>query len=430
MKKTAILAVALGACLSSLAQGNETQTKENEFGISAQLRSRAEYRNGVLSPRDEGDKPAFFINERARLGFDYSRKNLQMKFGVQHVGVWGQDPQIDSKGRVVMHEAWAQLNTNDGRFFAKLGRQSLSYDGDRILGTLDWNVAGRWHDMLKLGYQNGVNQLHIILAINQNSERKIGGMFYDQSTAMLYKSMQGAWYHYKGSKLPIDASLLFLNIGYETGTQEKPHTSYLQTVGTKIDYGRSILNVSLEAYYQFGHKIKDVRACAYMLAMNANYRPTPRITTTLGIDYLSGSVNTSEKNTAFDPLYGTHHKYYGFMDYFYAQLWNQWGLINPHVSGDFKFNPRTSLQATYHYFATAADPGKVKQYEGLGRGLGSEIDLQLTYKVMKDVTLSAGYSTMFGSKTMDALKGGNHKSWQDWGWIQLNISPRIFSTKW
>ena len=31
---------------------------------------------------------------------------------------------------------------------------------------------------------------------------------------------------------------------------------------------------------------------------------------------------------------------------------------------------------------------------------------------------------------MDIVKGGNHKSWQDWGWLTLNINPRILFTKW
>ena len=34
---------------------------------------------------------------------------------------------------------------------------------------------------------------------------------------------------------------------------------------------------------------------------------------------------------------------------------------------------------------------------------------------MKDVSLSVGYSLMRGTSTMDVVKGGNHKSWQDWG---------------
>ncbi len=78
-------------------------------------------------------------------------RTLSMKISAQHVGVWGQDPQIDTNGRFIMNEAWAKLDFGAG-FFAQLGRQTLSYDDERILGGLDWNVAGRYHDALKLGY--------------------------------------------------------------------------------------------------------------------------------------------------------------------------------------------------------------------------------------------------------------------------------------
>ena len=40
------------------------------------------------------------------------------------------------------------------------------------------------------------------------------------------------------------------------------------------------------------------------------------------------------------------------------------------------------------------------------------------------------YSFMLGTKTMDAVKGGNHNSWQDWGWVSVNINPKVFFTKW
>lgn len=84
----------------------------------------------------------------------------------------GQDPQIDKNGRFILNEAWAKLDFGSG-FFAKLGRQSLVYDDERIMGALDWNVAGRYHDALKLGYENTNNQLHLILAFNQNDEKTI-----------------------------------------------------------------------------------------------------------------------------------------------------------------------------------------------------------------------------------------------------------------
>lgn len=176
--------------------------------MSMQIRPRAEYRNGALFPREEGDKAAAFINNRARLSMEYKRTNLSMKISAQHVGVWGQDAQIDKNGRFIMNEAWAKLGFGAG-FFAQLGRQTLSYDDERILGGLDWNVAGRYHDALKLGYENRAHKLHFILAFNQNDEKTIGGTYYNNG-GQPYKNMQTLWYHYTAEGLPLDASFHFL----------------------------------------------------------------------------------------------------------------------------------------------------------------------------------------------------------------------------
>ena len=68
----------------------------------------------------------------------------------QDISVWGQKPQIDNAANFTLNEAWVKLTNND--WFLQLGRQSLSYDDDRILGTLDWHQAGRWHDALRMGF--------------------------------------------------------------------------------------------------------------------------------------------------------------------------------------------------------------------------------------------------------------------------------------
>ena len=82
----------------------QTTEKENEFTMSIQIRPRAEYRNGALMPRNEGEEPAGFINNRARLSMEYKRSDLQMKISAQHVGVWGQDPQIDKNVTVFLNK--------------------------------------------------------------------------------------------------------------------------------------------------------------------------------------------------------------------------------------------------------------------------------------------------------------------------------------
>mgnify|MGYP007007081269 CR=1 FL=1 len=96
------VALLLGQVSLVHAQENE----ESHFWASAQIRTRGEYRNGALSPRGEGDKPAGFINERARLTLGYERKKLSLKFSAQHVGVIG--------GRM----RWL---TKNGRFYIERG---------------------------------------------------------------------------------------------------------------------------------------------------------------------------------------------------------------------------------------------------------------------------------------------------------------------
>lgn len=420
----------LGIILPGFAQAQNNE-KENEFTISAQIRPRAEYRNGALFPREEGEESARFINNRARLSMEYKRNDLIMKFSAQHVGVWGQDPQIDKDGRFILNEAWARLNFGKG-FFGQAGRQALAYDDERILGALDWNVAGRYHDALKLGYENDRNRLHLILAFNQNDEYITGGTYY-AAGAQPYKSMQTLWYNYQSLACPFGLSLLFMNLGQEAGDPltEEAKTRYMQTMGTYMTYKPGSWDLSATFYYQSGKDKAENSLSAYMGALRAQYNITKAWSVLVASDYMSGNKPGDDKMKAFNPLYGTHHKFYGSMDYFYASAfragWNP-GLWDNQLGVGFKPSEKVGLSLNYHYFRTTSEV-KTGQKE-YTRSLGSEFDLQVDWSVMKDVKLSAGYSVMAGTETMDIIKGGDHKSWQDWAWVSLNINPKILFVKW
>ena len=115
------------------------------------------------------------------------------------------------------------------------------------------------------------------------------------------------------------------------------------------------------------------------------------------------------------------------MDYFYASTFANGyapGLMDVRIGGRFRASDKVDMELNYHYFSTAVKVQDLKKY------LGSEVDYQINWSIMKDVKLSAGYSFMRGTKTMDAVKTGNHKSWQDGGWLSLNINPKILFVKW
>ena len=56
--------------------GMMAQPGDNRTMVDVQLRPRAEYRNGALFPRDQGELPALLITKRARLSLGYERSQL------------------------------------------------------------------------------------------------------------------------------------------------------------------------------------------------------------------------------------------------------------------------------------------------------------------------------------------------------------------
>ena len=403
-----------------------SQEQDGDFTIKAQLRTRAEYRNGVLMPRNEGDLPSSFISNRARISMGYDNKFLSMGFSGQNVSVWGARPQIENKGDFMLNEAWAKLTHQN--FFAQIGRQQLAYDDDRILGTLDWNQSGRYHDVLKLGYEDTNNKLHLILGYNNSLETIRNGQYF--AGAQPYKRMQTLWYQYR-DKSNFSASFILLNLGLESGTpstiinEAVGRTAYMQTLGTNLSYNMDALSLYGTFYYQTGKNKAENNVAAYMWAVKGVYAINPKVSLAAGLDYLSGQ-DDSDKSTAFDPLYGTHHKFYGTMDYFYVSAYPGYGLFDKYASLILKPINKLTLDFTYHHFSSAQSivvDGSDKKV------MGSEIDFTFTYNVRPYVTLQGGYSTMFGTEAFSVAKGGDHSSWQDWGWLSLNINPLIFKSK-
>jgi hypothetical protein len=159
---------------------------------------------------------------------------------------------------------------------------------------------------------------------------------------------------------------------------------------------------------------------------------------TLGFEYLSGTARGEDNDKSFNPLYGTNHKFYGFMDYFYVGNYHGQagggrasGLIDVHLKTKFNFGEKSNLGANLHYFASP-----VKVYEGAGTGgdtygstLGTEIDLVYTLTLSQNVKFNLGYSHMFATETMEAVKsGGNHSALNNWAWAMISFKPRLFTT--
>jgi hypothetical protein len=166
-----------------------------------------------------------------------------------------------------------------------------------------------------------------------------------------------------------------------------------------------------------------------------------------GFDYLSGNnatggganarfTDASTTDNRFDPLYGTPHKFWGFMDYFYVGTGAPMqGLNNGYLKAKYTANT-LSIGLDYHYFATAKMQNTLatdaKPNTQLDKYLGSEIDLLVNYNLNKFTTLEFGYSVMFANNNLEYNKLGsfdktNHTP--TWAYLMINIRPDFFYTK-
>jgi hypothetical protein len=159
----------------------------------------------------------------------------------------------------------------------------------------------------------------------------------------------------------------------------------------------------------------------------------------LGVDILSGTDidEFSGQSSTFDPLFGTHHKFYGFMDYFYVGNANSQlveentrysvGLVDIYANALYNITEEFAVRGDFHYFLSEAD-----LYEN-GRGsdkaesnyLGTEFDLTLNYKPNKSTVFTLGSSMMLPSENMGIIKDYDTTEPQFWGYLMMDLMPSI-----
>ncbi|MCU0354753.1 MAG: alginate export family protein [Cytophagales bacterium] len=222
----------------------------------------------------------------------------------------------------------------------------------------------------------------------------------------------------------------------------------VKTIGNASSGFKTVLMAA--AYFQSGNN-RDGRALrarhytASITGQKGKFSFGP------GIDYLSGNEaigggaasTYSDRNATdnrFDPLYGTPHKFWGYMDYFYVGTGSPMGGLN-----NIWFKTRYSakdffITLDYHHFALArtARTLAVENNTGapanteLGRSLGSEVDLLINYNLNKFTNLEFGYSFMVATNTLEYVKRGTFNRTDQspqWAYLQINIRPDFFFSK-
>lgn len=221
---------------------------------------------------------------------------------------------------------------------------------------------------------------------------------------------------------------IFFNLGgyYQCG--QSP--SALLTNGTRSDL--IFRNRNVEASHIFG----------YATASIGNFSFGP------GFDILSG--NSGSKGDTydhrFDPLYGTPHRWWGYMDYFYVGTGGpQAGLQNFYLKGKYTHKSFFVSIDAHSFFSQ----NSMKYVLGTGptaetktgvMNLGTEIDLICNVHVNKFVNLEAGYSIFMSTEATEFAKAGtpgvrawngsrSTDSFNQWAYLMINIRPEFLFQK-
>ncbi|QBN17470.1 alginate export family protein [Flavobacterium nackdongense] len=456
LSKTFLLGVAVTAL--------SVQESKAQFTLTGQLRPRTELRDGQGTLQKKGDDAALFTSQRARLNAGFAGYRFKAYLSLQDVRVWGQDQSsinkttVDANDGLMLHEAWGEIFLNDTvskikNLSLKIGRQEIAYDDQKVIGSLDWLQQARRHDAVVLKFANKGWIADIGAAFNQNSEKNVGTLYNGIPTAgtypagtnaigTMYKSFQ---YAYVGKKFYFgDLSFLFFKDDFNKYTTIAAVKTPVQGVWSRTTTGifynvnpTRKINLTGSYYYQGGRN-KDGRVLSANLAsITSTVQVSRKLFVGPGIDYLSGTdgtkaVTADSRSNEFDPLYGTPHKFWGYMDYFYvASGFGKQGLLNYFFKAKYNASDKLTLFADLHGFEAA---NKVSNGASGTRTsyLGTELDLKMSYNFTKLINIEAGYSYMKATNTMASAQVKNVSNASlspQWAYVALNIKPDFLAKK-
>lgn len=413
--------------------------------LTGEIRPRFEYRHGYQAPADTLQKSAQFLQQRMRLNFGYKSDKYRVGITLQDVRVWGSQSQLNTYdvNTFGIHEGWAEYFFTK-KITMKLGRQEISYDDQRIIGAVDWTQQGRSHDAFILKFTDSTFAVHAGFAYNQD---KVTSSAANYTVVNSYKEMQYVWLNKQIKSLNI--SLLALNVGQQSPVSVNS-TRYITTAGTRIEYKTKPLFAGLNFYYQAGDdvtlnsKAKPKKVAALLGGFDIAYTLKERFTVGLGYEYISGQSQTDTSqayrdiNHSFNPVFGTNHKFNGYMDYFYVgNHLNNVGLQDIIIRLKYKAE-KWNIALDVHEFMTAAEVldakelAKTGNYTSMNSMLGTEIDLTFGYLLPGGVNVMAGYSHFLPGETLGIIK--NVKDWNgngrtdqtcNWAYVMITFKPNF-----
>jgi hypothetical protein len=336
---------------------------------------------------------------------------LQAFFQFQDSRVWGEEfhTVLDgSADNFDLHQGYIRIkDVFDAPLDVKLGRQIVDYGYQRLVGGVEWSYIGRTFD-------GAILKVH-------GEDWWVDGFAF-QLVDSLY---------------PGDYGDLFFWGGYANYKPHENHTTQIfamwqrrqpasvlnrGTVGWYLNGNFGPVMYRSDAAWQFGNitpsrrqgdPVSDVEA--WMFTLQLGWLPVdvdikPELY--LAADVLSGDEDPDDgKFKVFDTLYGTNHRFYGFMDYFVTIPLNTFGGGLVDTWGRFKLTPleRTPMMLDVHYFRSQKDV--LLTDDTKSNVFGTEIDFTLRHNYTDNLTFFFGASWFAPGEIFKDKRGPDDSTW-------------------
>lgn len=352
------------------------------------------------------------INDNRTDGFLRLRPGIMAKLGKAWSGAIQYQLANDetwTKARNFSDEAsdlgLAYVKHSTSKHSITVGRQRISIGSERLFGPLDWAVAARSMDAIRI--ESGPFDIfagRFSVAIPKPDR--------DALVAGTYRS-------------PLGLTLVAFKHGEAAGTSVDHYT-----VSHAYKKSSGMFDLDVEGAVQMG-AVNGMRHDAWALHAATGLRVAAKSKLTFELNAASGGSNPTKSKT-FDNLYPTNHKFYGSMD---LQGWRNMSEIA--VGFEHKLNSKADIKVSSHSF-WLRDPkdgwygagGAInRRSAGLfidpsgmsGREIGHELDFESAYRLDAHTTFNAGLGVFTPGGFVKALSGNRQR--QTWGYVSV-------STKW
>jgi hypothetical protein len=422
------------------------QTQSEQVRLLGEVRVRGEFERPAST-----DTADAFTLLRSRLGIEARLSPRALVFlQLQDSRTFGEESSTTdaSADRFDLHQGYLQYGSHSGEWAwsARVGRQEIALGNERLIGAVGWSNTGRSFDAARVsvgpvhrgsarrtpmrGRARGaptaapaVTPSWSVTAVAANIQergRRLTGTAPDDSDHLLFGAFLDA--------APIEAFVFHDASAQYRQFADVDRTTIGARVTTTAPYG---VAASLEGSWQLGSQLNTTTAGpapvaqdieAYLLGARLGYQTS--ISTLrrvgLGVDLLSGDDEPgSDTYRAFNTMYATNHRFYGYMDLFLdpAARTRDRGLIDAIASLTLGLPRAPVVEVDAHGFwlhrslPTSAD-----------RLIGWELDLTIPVRLGPGQLLHLGYSAFRNGPAAPLIGLGAERDMWHWAYLQASFA--------